>query len=460
MSVAGTVDVAQVIEGRKLNGFNYKLIFASWILAVFDGFDLSIAAFAAPYMRDAMELSPSELANVLSAGLLGTVIGALVFSSVSDSFGRRPVLIGCSGAFALLTVAMGFAPSYEWLVVIRFLDGIAIGAIVPIIWALNSEYVPKRMRATVVTIIMVGYSVGTSGAGPITVLLEPVVGWRGLFIWGGIGSLAVASILLFTLPESIRWLVVKGDRRDRVAAILGQLSGKDGVPTSPDTTYLLGDEAQVKVRETKLTDLFAGWLMWATPLVWLSYTAASVAIFYVNGWGPIIFEGMGFARDTGALATAFGGVMGSVAGLALMRFTDKYGPVTVLFYPTILLPVLLVLGLVPLSQDAILILAMVVLAVIGGMTFVLLSIIAPLYPTSIRARGSGWAQSVAKLGAVLGPILGGWISESGMPIIKGYAILAVVPAIVIVCTIGILIAQRTARHAEPDLNHEEAVIVS
>lgn len=460
MSAAGTVDVAQVIEGRKLNGFNYRLILASWIITVFDGFDLSIAAFAAPYMRDALQLTPSELANVLSAGLLGTVIGALVFSSVSDRVGRRPVLIGCSIAFGVLTVAMGFAPSYEWLVAIRFLDGVAIGSIVPIIWALNSEYVPKRYRATVVTVIMVGYSVGTSGAGPITVLLEPLVGWRGLFIWGGVGSLAAAMILLFTLPESIRWLVVKGDRQERVASILGQLSGKSAERVSPQTTFVLGDEADVKVRETRLSDLFSGWLLWATPLVWIAYTAASVAIFYVNGWGPIIFEGMGFDRDTGALATAFGGVMGSVAGLLLMRFTDKYGPVTVLFYPILLLPVLLVLGLVPLSQDAILILAMAVLALIGGMTFVLLSIIAPLYPTSIRARGSGWAQSVAKLGAVLGPIFGGWISESGIPIIKGYAILAVVPAIVILATIGILIAQKRARHARPLLDHEEAVVVS
>lgn len=457
MSAPATLDVAEVIEDRKLNGFNYKLIIASWIITVFDGFDLSIAAFAAPYMRDDMGLAPSQLANVLSAGLLGTVIGALVFSSISDRIGRRPVLIGCSVAFGVLTLAMGFAPSYEWLVAIRFLDGVAIGAIVPIVWALNSEYVPKRYRATVITVIMVGYSVGTSGAGPITVLLEPLVGWRGLFIWGGIGSLAAASILLFTLPESIRWLVVKGDRQDRVAKILSQLSGKSAQPVSPQTEFVLGDEAQVKVRETKLRDLFSGWLMWATPLVWIAYTAASVAIFYVNGWGPIIFEGMGFDRDTGSLATAFGGVMGSVAGLALMRFTDKHGPVTVLFYPTILLPVLLVLGLVPLSQDVVLVLAMVVLAVIGGMTFVLLSIIAPLYPTPIRARGSGWAQSVAKLGAVLGPIFGGWMSESGMPIIKGYAILAVVPAIVILATIGILIAKKRAENAEPLLNHSRAV---
>ncbi len=438
------IDVSQVIEERRLNGFNYRLIIGSWLIAMFDGFDLSIAAFAAPYMRDELMLDPGQLANVLSAGLLGTVIGALVFSWLSDRIGRRPVLIWCSIAFGLLTLATGFAPSYEWLLAIRFLDGVAIGANVPIIWALNSEYVPKRFRATVITVIMVGYSVGTSGAGPIVVALEPVLGWRGIMIWGGALSVLAALFLLYALPESIRWLVVRGDRPEAVATILRRMTGRDRTAYTAQDSYTLGDEGVVTAQKARLADLFSGWLAWATPLVWLAYTAASLAIYYVNGWGPIIFEGMGFDRDTGALATAFGGVMGSVAGLAMMRTTDRRGPVTVLFYPVLLLPVLLVLGLLPLGKDVVLILAMVVLALIGGMTFVLLSIIAPLYPTAIRASSSGWARSVPKVGALLGPIFGGWMSTSGMPIERGYAILAVVPAIVIVATLGVLAARRRA----------------
>lgn len=441
---ARAIDVSQVIEQRRLTGFNYRLIVGSWLIAMFDGFDLSIAAFAAPYMRDELGLTPGQLANVLSAGLLGTVIGALVFSWLSDHIGRRPVLVWCSVAFGVLTLATGFAPSYEWLLAIRFLDGVAIGANVPIIWALNSEYVPKRFRATVITVIMVGYSVGTSGAGPIVVGMEPLLGWRGIMIWGGALSVLAALFLLYALPESIRWLVVRGDRPERVAAILRRMTGQGPAEFTPEDQYVLGDEGVTQAQQARLADLFSGWLAWATPLVWLAYTAASLAIYYVNGWGPIIFEGMGFDRDTGALATAFGGVMGSVAGLVMMRTTDKRGPVTVLFYPVLLLPVLLVLGLLPLGKDVVLILAMLVLALIGGMTFVLLSIIAPLYPTAIRASGSGWAQSVAKVGAVLGPLFGGWMSTSGMPIVRGYAILALVPAIVIVATLGVLAARRKA----------------
>ncbi|WP_066560320.1 MFS transporter [Croceicoccus bisphenolivorans] len=442
-----TVDISGIIENRSLNGFNYRLIAASWLLTIFDGFDLSLAAFAAPYLRDDLALDPNQLANILSAGLLGTFFGAVVFASISDRIGRRPVLIGCSFAFGLLTVAMGFAPSYPWLVAIRFLDGIAIGAVIPIAWALNSEYVPKGLRATVVTIIMVGYSIGISGAGPMTVWLEPMVGWRGLFIVGGLGSLVAAAILFAVLPESIRWLTVKADNGQSIVRVLGKL-GVDTRDMRSDDHFILSDEPDAATRKVRISDLFAGWLKFATPAIWLAYAASSIAVYYVNGWGPIILEELAFDRKTAALATAFGGIMGSVAGLAIMRFTDRLGPVMVLFYPLLLLPLLLILGLAPLPQQAVLWLAIVAIAIVGGMTFSVVSIIAPVYPTRVRASGSGWASSIGKLGGVLGPIFGGWMLASNLPIIRSFALLALMPALVLLSVIGILIARRSIGDAD------------
>ncbi|RIV86331.1 MFS transporter [Aurantiacibacter xanthus] len=455
------IDVSRIVEERSLNGFNYRLIAVSWLLTIFDGFDLSIAAFAAPYMRDDMGLEPNQLANILSSGLLGTFLGAILFASISDRIGRRPVLLGCSVAFALLTIAMGFAPSYEWLVVLRFFDGIAIGAVIPIAWALNSEYVPRRMRATVVTIIMVGYSIGISGAGPITVLLEPTVGWRGLFIVGGAGSLVAATILFFALPESIRWLTGQPGQQRRLIAVLGKL-GHDTRDLSISDRFVLSDEPAEQTSKPHVRELFAGWLKFATPAIWLAYTASSIAVYYVNGWGPIILEELDFSRNTAALATAFGGIMGSVAGLAVMRFTDRYGPVMALFYPALLLPLLLVLGLVPLSHTAVLVLSMTVLAFVGGMTFCIISIIAPVYPTRIRATGSGWASSIGKLGGVLGPIFGGWMLASGLPIIRSFAALAIMPALVVIAVVGILLAKRhfAQKAPAPDAPAAEAAVAA
>lgn len=429
------IDVAAVIENRPFDWFNIRLVLISWLITVCDGFDMMVVSFTAPYIRDELALTTGQLATVFSSGLLGMTIGGLIFSAVSDRFGRRPVVVGTAFAFALMTFATGFVHSYEQFVLLRFIDGLALGGMVPIAWALNVEYVSKRYRATVITVIMVGYSVGTSGAGPVTVWAEPMIGWRGLYLAGGIGSFICASLLLLWLPESLRFLTSTGRRLDYVAQTVNKLSSR--FAASPRDQFVLGDESQEN--QGKFREMFRGSLRFITPLLWLGFMASSIAIYFVNSWGPIVLEALSFDRKTAALATAFGGIMGSVAGLAIMRFTDRLGSTTVTFYPIILLPVMLFVGLAALSAKTVLILAMVVLMLIGGMHFAFMSIIGGLYPTSVRGRGSGWVSSIGKLGGVMGPALGGIILNSGMPVIRSYVVLAVCPAVVLLC--GLLITR-------------------
>lgn len=438
---AQAIDVAALIERRPIDGFNIRLIAISCLITIFDGFDLSIAAFTAPYMRDELALTTGQIANILSAGLFGMMIGGLLFSPLSDRIGRRPVVIGTALGFGLLTIATGFAPSYGWLVGLRFLDGLAIGGMVPIAWALNVEFVPKRMRATVVTIIMIGYSIGTSGAGPVTVMLEPAIGWRGLFVAGGIGSLMAAGLLALWLPESIRLLVTRRWRPAKTAALVRRLD--PGCGAGPDTRFMLGDEQSMPQR-TRLADLFAGPLRWATPLIWLAFVASSIAIYFVNGFGPILLEAMGFDRRTAALAIALGGILGGFAGLAVMRLTDRLGPVTTLLYPLALLPATMILGLLPLSPALRLVLAMAVLTFTGGMHFAVMSIIGTLYPTAVRGAGSGFASSIGKLGGVFGPILGGALLATGMPPERSFAFLATSPLLVLIACAALVRVTRAA----------------
>jgi AAHS family 4-hydroxybenzoate transporter-like MFS transporter len=116
----------------------------------------------------------------------------------------------------------------------------------------------------------------------------------------------------------------------------------------------------------------------------------------------------------------------------------------VAFYPVLLLPVLLVVGILPLSHTPLLVLAMLVLMLIGGMHLVLVSIVGMLYPTAVRGSGSGWASSIGKVGGVFGPILGGMVLSSGLPAARSYLFLAVCPAIVFACAIPIAILYRRA----------------
>lgn len=435
-----TIDVARVIDERRLDRFNYLLILLSWLITVFDGFDMMMISFTASYMRDELGLDKLMLGNIFSAGILGMMIGGFAFSYIGDRVGRRRTIVAAAFAFGILTLATAFARSYEALLVLRFADGFAIGGMLPLAWALNIEFVPKRMRATVITIIMMGYSLGSSMAGPITVWLAPHYGWEGVFVFGGAGTLVCAVALALWLPESIRFLTSKRLKPELIAATLNRLSPQLGA--RPDDRFELGDE-RADTGNFTVAKLFQGRLAILTPLLWAGYIMSTLAVYFKANWGPIVYEDLAFSRETAAYVSSFSGLMGAVLGLALMRFTDRFGPFAVAVYPLCAAPVLFLVGMVPMDPQVFLWLSVISTTFVGGAHFGILSIASIFYPSAIRANGGGWATSIAKLGGICGPIIGAYVLSSGMPIVRSFAILAVCPAILAACAIGIgLIVRR------------------
>lgn len=444
-----TIDVAALIDGRKLGAFNYKLIILSWLVTVFDGLDMMMVSFTAPYMRDELGLNKAMLGNVFSAGLFGMMLGGFFFSYLGDRIGRRTTIVIAAFAFGFLTLATAFAQDYHQLLALRFVDGFAIGGMLPLAWALNIEFVPTRMRSTVVTIIMMGYSLGTAIAGPLTNWIAPGFGWQGVYFAGGVGTLGCAVALFLALPESIRFLVSKGLRPDLVVRTLQRID--PAITLLPSDRFILGDEEMVK-RHFHLGQLFKGDLLFITPLLWLGYIVSSLAIYFAASWGPIVLEELHTPRDTSALVSSAGGLLGAVAGLLLMRFTDRRGPISVAIYPAIAVPVLLIQGFALVPPGAFLPLVMLGGMLLGGEHFGILSIAGIFYPSAIRASGAGWATSVAKIGGILGPIVGAAVLSSGIPIIRSYALLAICPAILCFCALGIAAVVRGRVVHEPVLD--------
>ncbi|HCU97374.1 MAG TPA: MFS transporter, partial [Actinobacteria bacterium] len=215
-----TVDLSEVIEAQRLTGFILKLVAVSVLVTFFDGYDMQGIAYVAPYLQPAFHLDRLMLGNIFSAGIAGNFIGAMAIGWLGDYFGRRPAIVWSTVAFGVLTCAQALSQTYEQFLILRFIDGIAIGGMIPVCWALNIEYAPKRFRSTIVTIVMVGYTIGASAAGPIAVWFIPRFGWQSSFLFGGIGSLLAGALLYFTLPESIRFLCAKAGNRDMIAGTI------------------------------------------------------------------------------------------------------------------------------------------------------------------------------------------------------------------------------------------------
>ncbi|MBH3398042.1 MFS transporter [Pseudomonas fluorescens] len=435
MSQSRTLDVAALIEGRKLSRFNYVVILVSVLITFLDGFDLLVLSHTASYIAAEGGLDKIQLGEIFSIGLVGMMLGGFFFGYLGDRIGRRPTIIFSTCSFGLLTLLFAVANSYESLMVLRFFNGFALGAMLPLCWALNIEFVPKRYRSTVVTIIMVGFSLGSAMAGPLTVWLAPHIGWQGVFVFGGALTMVASVLLFFTLPESVRFLASKRKDPSKIAAILKRMD--PSLDLRPGDRFVLLDEPDIGGKEFRVSQLFIGRLKWLTPMIWLGYSASSMAMYFLASWSPLVYQYAGFDRATASWVSSIASFSGAMAGLAMMRFVDTRGPYMVMIYPLLALPFLLVLGITGMQGTAFLMLSLIGAVFVKGSHYGILSIAGVFYPSAIRANGAGWATSIAKIGSILGPLLGAYVLNSGMPVVKSFLVLAACPAILAACAFAI-----------------------
>jgi len=442
---ARTIDLATLLEGRRLTGFNYLLIALSWLVTMFDGLDMMMMSFTAPYMQEELHLDDIQIGNTFSAGTLGMVIGGLIFTYVGDRIGRRPTIIFCTLAFGILTMLTGFATSYPALLALRLLDGLAIGGALPLAWALNVEFVPNKQRATVVAFIMMGFSIGSGLAAPLTNWIAPIHGWEGVYFAGGFGSLLCALAIAIFLPESPRFLVSRGIKPHLVSATLKRVDPT--LDIQPDDHFILGDEAR-KQGNFRFGDLFKGNLRLLTPIIWIGYGASALGIFFKSAFGPTILERMDIPREVAANVSAIGALAGAIAGVVIMRLSARFGLRFAAACTILIVPMAVAVGMEWVPSNILLPVIVVQSMLVGGCHTAIISQLALYYPSAIRASAGGWASAIGKMGGVIGPLIGAAILAHGIPAVRTYAIAAICPLILFLSIVAISVLIRRPEPAE------------
>lgn len=397
-----SIDVRAVIDRSRIGGLQVLVLVLCAACLVIDGFDVQAISYVAPTIIAQWNISKAELGPVFSAGLIGMAVGAFILGSAADRIGRRPVLIGAVLGVAICMFVTAYANTAFELIVLRFLAGIGMGIIIPNAGALVSEFSPARIRVSLVMITSSGFILGGVLGGAVAAVLIPTFGWRSVFIASGLAPLVLGAVMLVVLPESPRFLIMKGRRLDAARRSLARID-----PTqqfTPDTRLIASEEPRKGV---PLLQLFASGLGMGTAMMWIGNFMNLLCVYFLANWLPVIMSAAGYDGTQAVLAGTLFWAGGMVGNILLGWFIERRG-----FGPTLATTFLagaMAIALVGQAVDSVTLARIAIVAaglfVLGGQT-ALNALAAEYYPTAIRATGMSWALGVGRLGSILGPLIG------------------------------------------------------
>jgi AAHS family 4-hydroxybenzoate transporter-like MFS transporter len=266
---ASAVDIGELLDKRKLSLYHLGTFVLCALIIIVDAADTGSANVAAPAILRAFPADRSVMGWVFAWGAIGVFFGSLIFGYIGDRHGRRMGVILSVLCYSIPALGTAFAGSLEQLMVWRFVTGLGIGGAIPNVIALLNEAAPKRYRASFVVFAFLGYGTGTGLAGAVAGWFTPIYGWIAVFVAVGIAGSLLVVLLIFCLPESLRYLVVTDPNSPVLRRRATKLFPALGI--GPDTRFVLVQEE--RATKVALRELFIGNLKVTTPLLWLSYFA-------------------------------------------------------------------------------------------------------------------------------------------------------------------------------------------
>lgn len=397
------VDVSKVIDNSPVGSFHWIVVVLGGFVTIIDGFDLVAMGIVVPTLSADWAMEPATFSAALSAALVGVLFGSAVAGSLGDIIGRRWTLILM---LIVCTVFMGltvFVTSMNELIVYRFFTGFGAGGSIPVVIALTSEYMPKKYRTLLVTLMYSGAALGSVVAGFLGPALIERYSWPGVFALGSVLPAIAVLLLALLLPESLRFLVTKGAKPSQIVRLLNRIDQSSDI--TPDHEFVV---AEVTHKGAPVKELFGGRQTAITLVIWLVFFANQFLIFFVALWLPTVMVEEGLVLTAALFIVAIYHLGGAIGGPVLGWVSDRYDAQTVLkiSYP-VAAAGLIAIGLSLESEALLLVLAVVAGGAAIGSSLCLGALTASLYPTRARSTGVGWALSVGRGGSIIAPLIGG-----------------------------------------------------
>jgi benzoate transport len=403
------IDLRRTIDEHPMSHFQIIAVIVCVVLNMLDGFDVLAVAFSASHLSSDWHLGGKEIGLLFSAGLFGMASGSLFLAPLADRFGRRKLVLGCLVMIAFGMLASAAAQNLVQLIALRALTGLGIGAMVASIAVIASEYSSNRWRSGAISMQSAGYSLGATVGGAVSAYLLTHFGWRSVFVFGGLSTAVVIPFVLYFLPESLAFLLVRrpSSALERVNGILLRM-GRDSVDTLPKVP-----SAQAS---SQARDLSGNTVATAngTVYIWASFFFVMGAFYFVMSWTPKLLVEAGMSAVQGVT----GGVLlnaGGILGCTLFSLLSARVSVVRLLATTFVASAILiaVFGAASSSLVAAMIVAVFMGAAISACVGGLFSITPRLFEPGARATGVGRAVGMGRIGSMVGPCVAGALIDIG-----------------------------------------------
>ena len=426
MSQTQRLDVRELINTNPLSRYQKLVIFLGFCVIALDGFDIAIMGFIAPTLKQEWGVSNHELGFVISTALIGLALGALFSGPLADWLGRKKIIINSVFFFGFWTIATAFSQNIEQMIFFRFMTGLGLGAAMPNMSTLVSEYAPERQRSFIITVIFCGFTFGAAVGGFAASWLIPQFGWHSLMALGGILPLLFAPLLIWKLPESARFLVIKQAPAARIHAILQRFYPGQ---VSENVSFIL---PQQPINSSAMRIVLSRDYLFGSLMLWLIYFMGLFLVYILGSWLPTLVKEIGLTVSQAAVMTALYQAGGTVGSLFAGWLMDKINPHRALgIIYTVGGLFTMAIGYAGVNFPLLCSLAFISGACLNGANTGMNALSARFYPTQARATGSSWMHGVGRIGAILSAFAGAEMLAIGLDFRSVFLILGIPAALTI-----------------------------
>jgi AAHS family 4-hydroxybenzoate transporter-like MFS transporter len=399
---AQPVNVQTLLNEHPFSFFQWVVFALCFFIVLLDGFDTAAIGFIAPSLVKEWGVSKAALAPVLSAALFGLAAGALSAGPLADRLGRKRVLVGSVLVFGVACLASSFAADLTQLTVLRFLTGVGLGAAMPNAVTLMSEYCPDQRRATLTNAMFCGFPLGAAFGGFLAAWIIPTFGWRSVLLLGGVAPLLLVLLLVWQLPESVRYMVARAQPVDRIRKVLARIAGSavEGVQR-----FVLVEKAPATNAKSGIGVVLSPAYRVGTVMLWLAYFMGLVIFYALVNWMPILFKDAGIDPKTATLIAALF-PLGGVGAIFFGWLMDRFNANRIIAVGYALTAVAIwSIGQAAGQVGVLVLLVFGAGAIMNTSQSSMPALAAAFYPTSGRATGVAWMLGIGRFGGIAGSFL-------------------------------------------------------